>query len=70
MASTSFPHGLPGPAQLVAGLTERDDGSLFLAVLTAAAWAGWATFAIAVLLEVPAQVRGVPAVRVPGLGVQ
>ncbi len=70
LASTSLPHGVPAPSDLLSALTRRDDGTLFLAVLTLAAWVGWATFAVAVLLEVPAQVRGVPAVRVRGLGVQ
>jgi nucleoid-associated protein YgaU len=70
LAPTSFPHGMPAPAELLSALTRRDDGSLFLAMLTLAAWVGWATFAVAVLLETPAQVRGVPAVRVRGLGVQ
>ena len=70
LAPISFPHGVPSPAELVSSLTRRDDGTLFLAALTLAAWAGWATFAVAVLLEIPAQLRGVPAVRVRGLGVQ
>src|SRR5919199_3453086 len=70
LAPTSFPHGVPGPADLLHALTQRDDGTVFLAVLTLAAWAGWATFAVAVLLELPAQLRGVPAVRLRGLGVQ
>src|SRR5918911_1395368 len=70
LAPTSFPHGVPAPADLLSALTRRDDGTLFLAVLTLAAWVGWATFAVAVLLEIPAQLRGVPAVRVRGLGVQ
>jgi hypothetical protein len=70
LTATSFPHGLPSLDAVVHGLTGPDDGSLFLAVLTLAAWAGWATFALAVLLEIPAQLRGVPAVRVRGLGVQ
>src|SRR5919199_1842919 len=67
---TTLPHGVPEPAELLSALTRRDDGTLFLAVLTLAAWLGWATFAVAVLLEIPAQLRGVPAVRVRGLGVQ
>src|SRR5690348_14974465 len=70
LAPTSFPHGVPGPGEMLHALTERDDGSVFLAVLTLAAWVGWATFAVAVLLELPAQLRGVPAVRLRGLGVQ
>src|SRR3954470_9175672 len=70
LAPTSFPHGVPGLGDLVSALTERDDGTVFLALLTLAAWVGWATFALAVLLELPAQLRGVPAVRLRGLGVQ
>src|SRR4051812_21094163 len=70
LAPTSFRHGVPGPGDVFSALTERDDGTVFLAVLTLAAWAGWATFALAVLLELPAQLRGVPAVRLRGLGVQ
>src|ERR687885_2650598 len=70
LAPTSFPHGVPGPGDLLRALTQRDDGTIFLAVLTLAAWVGWATFAVAVLVEVPAQLRGVPPVRVRGLGVQ
>src|SRR4051794_8249633 len=41
--------------RLTAELTGPDDGSLFLAVLTVLAWIGWATFALAVVLEIPAQ---------------
>jgi nucleoid-associated protein YgaU len=70
LTPTAFPHGVPGSAELWSALTRRDDGTLFLAVLTLAAWVGWAAFAVAVLLEIPAQLRGVPAVRVRGLGVQ
>ncbi|HVN10893.1 MAG TPA: LysM peptidoglycan-binding domain-containing protein [Kineosporiaceae bacterium] len=70
IGSTTVPYGFPDLAEVVTALTSRDDGTLFLATLTAAAWAGWATFAGAVLLEIPAQIRGVPPVRVPGLGVQ
>ena len=34
LAPTSFPHGLPGAGELVSDLTRRDDGTLFLVVLT------------------------------------
>jgi nucleoid-associated protein YgaU len=57
-------------SRLVGDLTAPDDGSLFVAVLTLVAWIGWATFALAVLLEIPAQIRGVPTVRVRGMGIQ
>src|SRR3954452_20619269 len=66
----SFPPRVPTMEAVLHGLMGGDDGSLFLAALTLAAWAGWATFALAVLVEIPAQVRGCPPRRVRGLGVQ
>ena len=56
--------------RLIGNLTSPDDGSLLLGVLTLVAWIGWATFALAVLLEIPAQLRGVPAVRLRGIRIQ
>jgi LysM domain len=70
LTSTSFPSGVPSLPQILGELTRGDDGRLFLAVLTAAGWVGWATFTSAVLVELPAQIRGVPTVRLRGLGVQ
>jgi nucleoid-associated protein YgaU len=70
LTSTSFPRRVPTMDSVLHGLTGGDDGTLFLAVLTLAAWAGWATFVVAVLVEIPAQVRGVPPLRVRGLGAQ
>jgi nucleoid-associated protein YgaU len=68
--STSYLGEFTDLQRLTGDLTAPDDGSLFLAVLALVAWIGWATFALAVLLEVPAQLRGVPTVRLRGLGVQ
>jgi nucleoid-associated protein YgaU len=51
-------------------LTRPDDGSLFLAALTWVAWIAWASFALSVLVEVPAQVRGLPSPHLPALGLQ
>jgi nucleoid-associated protein YgaU len=51
-------------------LTRPDDGSLFLAALTWVAWIGWASFAVSVLVEVPAQLRGLPSPHLPALGLQ
>jgi nucleoid-associated protein YgaU len=68
--------GNPLPdAELNAGalldvLTRPDDGSLFLAALTWVAWIGWASFAVSVLVEVPAQLRGLPSPHLPALGLQ
>lgn len=53
---------------LTAALTSPDDGSLFLAALTFIAWAGWVSFAVSVLVEGAAQLRGLPTPRLPALG--
>jgi len=49
-------------------LTRPDDGSLFLAALTWIAWIAWASFTLPVLVEVAAQVRGLPSPHLPALG--
>ncbi len=51
-------------------VTSPDDGSLFVEVLILAGWAGWATFAVSVLVEIPAAVGGVVVPNLPGLGAQ
>jgi len=58
------------PSELLGVLTRPDDGSLFLAALTWVAWLGWASFALSVLVEVPAQLRGLPSPHLPALGLQ
>jgi hypothetical protein len=47
-------------------LVRQDDGSLALQVITAFAWITWAWFAVTILLEAVARVRGVRAPRLPG----
>lgn len=49
-------------------LTSPDDGSLFLWALVVVGWIAWACFALSVLLEVPAQLRGRIARRIPAFG--
>ncbi|MFJ1702693.1 LysM peptidoglycan-binding domain-containing protein [Kitasatospora sp. NPDC088346] len=49
-------------------LTSPDDGRLFLWALVAVGWAAWLCFAGSVLLEIPAQLRGRVARRIPALG--
>ncbi|MEU4266089.1 LysM peptidoglycan-binding domain-containing protein [Streptomyces argenteolus] len=39
-------------------LGTQDSGQVFLLVLAAAGWAGWGMFALSVLVEIPAQLRG------------
>lgn len=63
-----LPHSGLDRAALIDALTRPDDGSLFLGAVTWLAWAGWATFAFSVLVEVPAHVRGLPSPRFPALG--
>jgi nucleoid-associated protein YgaU len=70
LTPVSFPSGGLNVAQILAELTHRDDGTLFLAVLTIAGWLGWATFVVAVLVEIPARLRGVSPVRIRGLALQ
>ncbi|MEU4953675.1 LysM peptidoglycan-binding domain-containing protein [Streptomyces lavendulae] len=59
--------GPPGITALANLLTTDDSGQVFLLLLAAAGWVGWALFAIAVLLEIPAQLRGHSAPHIRGL---
>ncbi|MFE6848798.1 LysM peptidoglycan-binding domain-containing protein [Streptomyces sp. NPDC057686] len=59
--------GPPGLAALSTLLSTDDSGQVFLLALAAAGWAGWALFACAVLLEIPAQLRGRAAPQIRGL---
>ncbi|MFE7524187.1 LysM peptidoglycan-binding domain-containing protein [Kitasatospora sp. NPDC057542] len=49
-------------------LTSPDDGRLFLWALVVVGWLAWACFALSVLLEIPAQLRGRIARRIPAFG--
>jgi hypothetical protein len=53
---------------LIEALTRPDDGTLFLVALTTVAWASWALFTTIIALEVVAQLRRRPVLRLPGLG--
>ncbi|MFF2580180.1 LysM peptidoglycan-binding domain-containing protein [Streptomyces goshikiensis] len=59
--------GPPGLAALGSLFTTDDSGQVFLLALAIAGWVGWALFAVSVLLEVPAQLRGRSAPQVRGL---
>lgn len=63
---------VPSWSELQGFMTAPDVGGLFLVhtLLPIIAWIAWATFAVAILLELPAQIRGVKAPRIPVLGVQ
>ncbi|MEE1782706.1 LysM peptidoglycan-binding domain-containing protein [Streptomyces sp. SP17BM10] len=47
-------------------LTKQDTGGLALLVLAAVGWIGWVQFALSVLLEIPAQLRGRKAPKIRG----
>lgn len=65
----------PGGLPLVGGaggaggpLAGRDQGQLFVWALTLLGWLGWIGFALGVLVEIPARIRGRSARRLPALG--
>lgn len=51
-------------------VSQPDDGTLFVALLTLIGWGVWASLAASFLIEIPAAIRGVPAPRIPGLSWQ
>ncbi|MGK4584323.1 LysM peptidoglycan-binding domain-containing protein [Kitasatospora sp. HPMI-4] len=60
--------GDPAGGGFVSMLTGPDDGRLFLWALVVVGWGAWLCFALSVLLEVPAQLRGRIARRIPAFG--
>lgn len=70
LAGNPLPDHVPTLDEVVTVLTSRDDGQLFLRALALLGWLGWATFALSVLVEVPARILRRPAIRLPGLGHQ
>ncbi|MFE9933672.1 LysM peptidoglycan-binding domain-containing protein [Streptomyces sp. NPDC005533] len=59
--------GPPGVAALGSLFSTDDSGQVFLLALAVAGWVGWALFTCAVLLEIPAQIRGRAAPQIRGL---
>ncbi|MEY9936512.1 LysM peptidoglycan-binding domain-containing protein [Streptacidiphilus sp. MAP5-3] len=49
-------------------LTSGDQGNLFLWVLVLVGWVAWLSFAVSLLVEIPAQLRGRVPRRLPTLG--
>lgn len=66
VASSPLTVDLPGWQDLLS----PDDGSLFLTVLVLVAWLAWASFALSVLIEAAAVLRGRPTPRLPVLHLQ
>ena len=61
-----LPDGVPSWAQVTAALSGPDTGAVFLGFLVVVGWAAWAVFAVSVAVELAAQLRGLPPVRLPG----
>lgn len=73
-AALVFFAGNPFPTgdELARVLSGPDVGGVFLVgtVLPLIGWLAWASMAIAILVEIPAQIRRIPAPKLPGLGLQ
>lgn len=67
-AGNPLPSHLPTVGEVTHALATPDDGTLLLDVLVVLAWVAWAVFVFLVALEVPAQLSGRRAPRLPGLG--
>jgi LysM repeat protein len=70
VAGNPLPKRVPTIDELVAVLTSPDNGEVFLRLLAIAGWIAWATFTLSVLIEIPAQLKGRRARRIPGLKAQ
>ncbi|WP_157553542.1 LysM peptidoglycan-binding domain-containing protein [Jiangella gansuensis] len=70
ISGNPLPDSMPTWADVESALTAPDDGSLFLNALVWIAWIGWATFALGLLVEIPAAFRGRRAPRLPALRFQ
>jgi LysM repeat protein len=66
-AGNPLPDHVPALSEIGDALTSRDDGQLFLRALAVVGWLGWATFALSVLVEIPARVLRIPVPRLPGM---
>lgn len=66
LGSAYLPSALPSWAEVTAALTGPNTGSLLLGLLVIVGWIAWAAFAVGVAVEVPAQLHGLAAPRLPG----
>ncbi|WP_162801924.1 LysM peptidoglycan-binding domain-containing protein [Ornithinimicrobium murale] len=69
LGGSPIPTNLPTVDGLRQALTTPDDGTLVLAAVKVLGWLVWAALAATILVELIAQVRGLPAPSVPALGV-
>jgi LysM repeat protein len=64
-----LPHHVPTAAAARDSLLRKDvTGMVFVRLLVVIGWLAWATFALSIVVELIARLRGRTAMRVPGLG--
>jgi LysM repeat protein len=69
LGGNPLPDQLPTWTQITNTLMRPDDGgTLFVATLTIIGWIAWAAFAVPIIVESVARLRGVRTPRIPGLG--
>jgi nucleoid-associated protein YgaU/DNA-binding SARP family transcriptional activator len=67
LGAAHLPDELPTWDQVTAALSGPDAGAVLLGTLVVVGWLAWGVFALAVAVELLAQVRGLPPLRLPGL---
>jgi hypothetical protein len=66
-----LPHHVPSLAVVRDGLLHKDvSGTLFIQALVIIGWLAWASFAVSVMIEVFARLRGRSTITLPGLRAQ
>lgn len=68
VAPISVPSSVPSFGGVIDALSRPDDGNLLMGTLTVIAWLAWAAFALPVVVELIASLRGVRTPRLPLLG--
>lgn len=71
VAGSPIPQSIPSWDEATIALSRPDvTGQITLGLIKYAGWLAWLTFTIAVLVELPAQIRGIEAPHLKGLGSQ
>lgn len=65
-----IPQSLPSLSQITQTLTQPDDGTAFIAVLTWVGWIAWASMALSLIVQAASELRGARVPRLPMMGWQ
>ncbi len=65
VSGSPIPATLPSGHQVIATLTSRDNGTLFLAAIRYLTWIAWVSFTLSAFVEIFSRARGRPAPRLP-----